>query len=137
MIRRLATALTYCGAIPFYLGFALWPAWPEAPRAVLAYGAVIAAFVSGLGWTQALIQPDRASSSLLVISNVTALAAWIALLVPMGKAGFVLQLSAFAVLLGVDLLLRRSGAWPEWFWAVRRNVSALVIAGLICWAVLA
>lgn len=133
--RLLATWLPYFGALPFYLGFAIWPYWPGAPLAVLGYGAVIAAFVSGLGWTQAMLQPERAPASLLILSNITALAAWVALLLPPGKLGFALEALVFFVLLGVDWRLMRNGAWPDWFWPVRRNVSALVIGALLIWMV--
>jgi hypothetical protein len=134
-VRQAGILLPYLGALPFYLGFALWPYWAGAPAAVLAYGAVIAAFVSGLGWTQAMVQPERAPASLLVLSNITALAVWVALLLPPGKLGFGIEALVFAVLLGIDWRLMRKGAWPLWFWPVRRNVSALVIAALLIWMV--
>ncbi len=136
-VRQAATLLPYFGALPFYLGLALWPVWSGAPEAVLAYGAVIAAFVSGLGWTQAMVQPARAPAGLLILSNVTALAAWAALLVPPGKLVYALEVLVFAVLLGIDWRLTRAGAWPDWFWPVRRNVSGLVIGALLVWMVLA
>lgn len=133
--RPLATLLPYFGALPFYLGFALWPWWAGAPMAVLAYGAVIAAFVSGLGWTQAMVQPERAPASLLILSNITALAVWGALLLPFGKLGFAIEAVVFGVLVGIDWWLTRKGAWPDWFWPVRRNVSVLVIGALVLWMV--
>lgn len=134
--RLFATMLPYSGALPFYLGLGLWPYWQGAPGAVIAYGAVIAAFVSGLHWTQAMVQPARAPRGLLVLSNITALAAWGAVLLPLGKLAFLLEALVFLVLVTVDYRLARAGAWPDWFWPVRRNVSGLVILALLGWAAL-
>ncbi|MBB1251366.1 MULTISPECIES: DUF3429 domain-containing protein [unclassified Rhizobium] len=129
--KRLTQALTYSGGIPF-VGLAVMAAagfekdW--AVNAFIAYGAVIAGFMGGTIWSQAQMT-DVETRKLLALSNVAALVAWAALIVP-GPLGFglALQAGAFALLLGLDWRIRKASAQPEWYFMLRRNISAIVIA---------
>ncbi|WP_137155097.1 DUF3429 domain-containing protein [Rhizobium sp. FKL33] len=129
--KRLTQALTYCGGIPF-VGLAVMVAagaqkgWTV--NAFIAYGAVIAGFMGGTIWSQAQATSVEAPK-LLVLSNVAALAAWAAMLMPgpLGL-GIALQAGAFALLLALDWRLRKASAQPDWYFTLRRNISAIVLA---------
>lgn len=129
--KRLTQALTYSGGIPF-VGLAALAAsgfekdW--AVNAFLAYGAVIAGFMGGTIWSQAQTTGLEARK-LLILSNIAALAAWAALIIPGPLSlGLGLQAGAFALLLGLDWRIRKASAQPEWYFALRRNISAIVLA---------
>jgi hypothetical protein len=129
--RRLTQALTYSGGLPF-VGLAVLTAtgfekdW--AVNAFIAYGAVIAGFMAGTIWSQAQTTGVE-TRKLLALSNVAALAAWAALIVPAPLAlGLALQAGAFALLLGLDWRIRKASAQPDWYFTLRRNISAIVIA---------
>jgi hypothetical protein len=129
--KRLTQALTYSGGIPF-VGLGVMAAtgferdW--AINAFVAYGAVIAGFMGGTIWSQAQAT-DVETRKLLALSNIAALAAWAALIIPgpLGL-GLALQAGAFALLLGLDWRIRKASAQPDWYFALRRNISAIVIA---------
>jgi hypothetical protein len=129
--KRLTQALTYSGGIPF-IGLAILAAtgfekdWTI--NAFIAYGAVITGFMGGAIWSQAQVTGAE-TGKLLVLSNVAALAAWTALIAPgpLGL-GLALQAGSFALLFGLDWRIRKASAQPEWYFTLRRNISAIVIA---------
>ncbi len=135
--RRTATALTFAGALPFVL--ALPALFFEVPPddtartflldAVMLYGAVIASFVSGLHWGIYLdpARAERAELNLFVSSNICALAAWSALLLPMPHAPFLLLAVVFAALLAIDRSLFRKDIIERWFFTLRLRISAIVV----------
>lgn len=135
--RRTATALTFAGALPFVI--ALVALFFELPRAdairiflleaVMLYGAVIASFVSGIHWGLHLdpARAERAELNLFVSSNICALAAWVALLLPMAHAPFLLLAVVFAALFAIDWSLFRKGLIERWFFALRLRISAIVV----------
>lgn len=132
-----ARILTLSGILPFAAGAAgqwlapdsaPWPAW------TLAYGAVIAAFIAGIHWAVHLLFAARAPLNLLVSSNVLALAAWLALLLPAGPLPFLLLVAVFAALLAVDRALHRAGLIPAWFYRLRIQASSAVVLCLLAMA---
>ena len=133
----LATLLTYAGTLPFIACAAL--AWLDASVRIaglaqadiaVAYGAVIASFIAGTHWAARVYRPEVSALPTLVMSNVFALLAWLALLLPQRAWGLALLIACFLGLLAVDAGLRRGGVSPGWFWPLRRNATLIVCAML-------
>lgn len=139
----LAALLTYAGTLPFIACAAL--AWLDASARIaglapadttlasitladiaVTYGAVIASFIAGTHWAARVYRPEVSALPTLVMSNVFALLAWLALLLPQRVWGLVLLIACFAGLLAVDAGLRRGGVLPAWFWPLRRNATLVV-----------
>ncbi len=133
--RSLAAALTLAGTLPFIAGAV--QAWtglvPSLDGVALArgYGAVIAAFVAGIHWGAYLFNGARCGVNLLAWSNVVALSAWVALLLPTPRVGLVVLVACFAVLLWLDLRLHRNGVTPAWFHRLRIRATTIVIPALL------
>lgn len=133
--RTLAAALTLAGTLPFVAGAV--QAWtglvPGVDGVALArgYGAVIAAFVAGIHWGAYLFNGARCGVNLLAWSNVVALSAWVALLVPSARVGLVILVACFAALLWLDMRLHRNGVTPAWFNRLRIRATAIVVPALL------
>lgn len=135
--RTVAFALAAAGTVPFLGGVFDLVVFDGAWTGVVAvYAAVIASFISGIHWGASFFAPGGMRVGLLVGSNVAALAAWVAALLP-PMPGFIAFAILFAVLLAIDGYLYRSGLWPAWFWMVRRVISTIVILACLAIAVLA
>lgn len=135
--RFVAFALAAAGTLPFLGGiFDLVVLDGTLLDVVAVYGAVIASFISGIHWGVSFFAPGGMRVGLLVGSNVAALAAWAAALLP-PMPGFIASAILFAVLLAIDGYLYRSGLWPAWFWMLRRVISTIVILACLAIAVLA
>lgn len=130
-IKQQATArfLTFAGIFPFaagVLGQILAPNLAPWPALTVAYGAVIAAFLAGIHWAVYLFKAEHCSFNLLISSNVVALTAWLALLLPSGPWPFRLLLLVFVLLIVLDRRLHREGLIPDWFYRLRLQASAAV-----------
>lgn len=135
--RPVAWMLAAAGTLPFLAGMV-----DAALRGghwlfvVQIYAAVIASFICGIHWGAALISPERLAIRLFVASNMAALVAWIAALLP-HRPGFLLLATTFAALLLVDRHVRLFGVWPDWFWRLRLVISCFVVGECLCIAVAA
>jgi hypothetical protein len=131
--RRLTLALTYAGALPFFL--LLPPRLPmleaiDALGMFLAYGAVIASFMAGSLW--GLVQAREAPPLAQIIgSNILALAAWGSMLIEPGRAALIIQLVVFLNLLAADRQLVKTGLEKAWYWRLRMRVTAMVCAAYV------
>ena len=128
----LTKLLTYAGALPFWaLGLAQALGFQPvlAAEAFVAYGTGIASFMAGTLWSQAQIKAEK-PSLMLIVSNVAALAAIFALLLHayVPTLTMALHMAVFLALLACDLSIHRKGDQPDWYLALRRNVTLLVIA---------
>lgn len=128
-VKHTAWALTLAGLLPFAIaavatnmGYAL-----QTPARL--YGAVIMAFLSGLHWAVFLFFAEKCPRPLLLTSNITALLAWLSLLLPNASLAIWLQAVGLSYLLLLDWRLWQAGIWPTWFWHIRATASGLV---LIC-----
>jgi hypothetical protein len=133
--RVMARVLTFAGALPFIAAVAalpLVPAVATAPiwQAVLGYGAVIASFVSGIHWGMFVYRDKALPLNLFITSNVCALAAWAALLVPALWLALALLIAVFVALFAIDHILWRAGAHAAWFYQLRAAITAIVTAAL-------
>ncbi|RKE83528.1 DUF3429 domain-containing protein [Rhizobium sp. AG855] len=129
--KPLSSLLAYLGALPFW-AIAIAPFAgidaAMAQSAFIAYGTGIACFMAGTIWSQAQISPAK-SSGLLLFSNAAALIAIAALLLhhALLVPALLLQAGTFLLLLLADHRMFRKGDQPAWYFALRRNVTALVL----------
>lgn len=133
--RVLARVLSFAGALPFLAAIAallVAPALATAHvwQAVVAYGAVIASFVSGIHWGLFLYRERGLPLNLFISSNLCALAAWAALLVPSRQGAVLLLIAVFATLFAIDHRLFAAKAHAHWFYKLRAAVTVVVVAAL-------
>lgn len=131
---RLAQVLTYAGTLPL-IGCALM-AWTRTPPGVdaaavgIAYGAVIASFISGIHWAASLFFHPRCGQLPLIVSNVIALLAWVSVL--LGNVwGCLLLALCFVSLLALDRRLHAQAVLPTWFYRLRRSATVIVVSMLL------
>ena len=128
---KLAQGLTYAGTLPL-IGLAAAAHLVQNPEAVLlmatAYAAIIAAFISGIHWAIYMFHDEKCPRNLLLTSNMVALLAWASLLLP-GPA-ILVQTLCFLYLLVLDFKLRDAWILPQWFFALRRNATVVVVLAL-------
>ena len=129
-ISRTAWVLTLAGVLPFALAVLAIRAGYPLHIPVRFYGAIIMAFLSGLHWAAYLIYSEKCPRPLLLTSNITALLAWLSLLLVDQTLAIWLQAVGFSYLLLLDWRLWQAGLWPTWFWHLRATATALVLTCL-------
>jgi Protein of unknown function (DUF3429) len=127
-----AKALGYAGLLPFIASAAVcWLTQGEtkafAQQALLTYGAVIVSFIGAVHWGVALAQRNVAPLP-YVWSNVPALLAWLALLLPFNFGAALLALALIVCWLA-DIRTLRSQAFGESYLQLRMH---LTLAALLC-----
>jgi Protein of unknown function (DUF3429) len=130
----LANVLTYAGTLPL-LAAALGPLLSLATPAhamfiATTYSAIIITFLAGMHWAVYVFFADTCPRNLLLTSNAAALLAWLSLLWPEQPWGFLLQNLCFLYLLTLDYKLHAAGILPQWFYALRRNATVIVVLSL-------
>ena len=126
-----AQRLGYAGLLPFAGALVLLFAGNQAVaelalNSLLAYAAVILTFVGALHWSSALLgRNDTSSVSLLVISVLPSLVAWLCLLIPVAE-GLLLMALAYLAVYSFD-----RSAWRDLQWFVRLRTH-LTIGALSC-----
>ncbi len=139
----LAQALTYAGALPFWLAVITLACGASVggfePRWVAAlYGGIIVSFIAGIHWAIHLFFAERCPFNLLFTSNVVALLAWgLIVLYPKPWVTFAAEAMLFLALLTVDYALNSRGLLPPWFFGLRQRITVLVVTALGLLAVLA
>ena len=132
---RLATLLTYSGALPFILAVLLSYFSPAdadwASPAIMAYGALIISFLCGIHWAAYLFFSGQCRLPLLLASNIITLTAWGSLMVSEALVTYTIQVACFLTLFAVDALLHRAGIIPLWFYHLRRNATVVVVVCLV------
>lgn len=127
-LRSTAYLLGYTGLLPF-LGLALLaiflpdPFATQALNGLMAYAAILLAFMTGIHWCTGL---NLGSAGRLLWSVLPALAAWVALLMPAVFGLPVLVLSYVLV-----WLAERGCGWPNWYIRLRFQLSFLVLLCLL------
>lgn len=127
---RIARLLGWGGIGPFLafpvIAYTDGPLWLE--NVLLAYAAVIAAFMAGTLWARHVLI-EQPSIRMLIASNALALAAWPAVLMPLAFGTGWLTL-VFSVHLLLDEPWRSHGL-PGWYRRLRLGLSSCVIALLL------
>lgn len=125
-----ATLLARLGALPFVasVGLALL-GWRDLHLVyfVIAYGAVIVSFLAGIHWGLFLLRGGHSRLNLLLSSNALALFAWGSLLIPQVAMQLLLQMLCFAILLWIDKHLYTNMTIEPWFYALRKQITAVVL----------
>jgi hypothetical protein len=124
--RNVATALTYMGALPFWL-LMLAPetvAGVNTASVFLSYGAIISSFMAGTLWGTET--RGRGDVLVIVTSNVLALVAFATLVLGLSVTALLMQMVLFGFLLLADYrtLARRDD--QRWYWKLRLQVTVVV-----------
>lgn len=136
-IPRPALILGFAGLLPL-VGSLLIVMFGSTPaqhlvgeRMFLAYSATILAFLGGVRWGAALVNPGRRQ---LLLAVAPSLLAFGALLLDRDPAMVVLACT-FAVVGAADVGRRASAEWPAWYRRLRLRLTIGVVAlhGLMIW----
>jgi len=103
-------------------------------RALLSYGAVILSFLGGVHWGLA-IQSKASLTGVqfavrLILSVLSSIAGWTALLATTPTALLILATAAAAIL-WVDLRTTRVGQAPPWYPRLRIPLTCVVVGALL------
>jgi hypothetical protein len=125
-----AKFLGYAGLIPFVtFSIGSWVALPyisDAVRALIAYAAIILAFMGAIHWGLAMSRASQQCSKYFITSVIPALTAWLALLLPDTLALIVL-LCGFIALFAYDRAVKIPQALPDWYIPLRKQLTLVVI----------
>lgn len=136
-LPRSVALLGYGGLVPF-VALAGWvlaglPRAETALEALLAYGAVILAFVGALHWGFAMGLPgfsQRARAWHFTWSTVPALMAWVTLMLEAAPASLLL-VAGFVAHFLQDLRLDRRQALPAWYLPMRLRLTTIACLCLL------
>jgi hypothetical protein len=141
-VPRPALVLGGAGLIPFLAGVAgVWtldyPDFFLALNLMMAYAAVVLAFLGAVHWGLALAQEAAGNWGRLAPSVLPALAGWSALMLP-NALGLLLLAIGFAGAFLADRAAVTANRAPAWYKALRKPLTLVVLAGLAaCYAALA
>jgi hypothetical protein len=135
----LAAALGYAGALPFYAALlAIWfgdgtsveVGW----RSLIGYAAVILTFLGAVHWGLALKAgpPFRLMRTALLWSVTPSLIAAATLALDLrGGAAMLVLAAGFSGQFVADRRAQRTGLCPDWYFALRGRLTALVLIALL------
>lgn len=133
--QHLTKILTYLGSLPFLLLTACGLFGVNdllainISRILVAYGAIILSFVSGIHFAYGMLQSKK-YSMFLVVSNVIALLTWVSLLIDV-KLAVTVMIVGYICNLAIDWMAYQNGIIEQWFFNLRCAISAIVILCLI------
>lgn len=138
-LHPLAYLLGLAGLIPFLgCGLGALSTQPQADdllAALIAYGAVILAFLGGVHWGLTMAQvPPRAEATRFGLGVLPSLAGWVALLVPMvlpRELGLAVLIPGYAALIAAETRGRRRDLVPPGYMVLRWALSAVVLIVLV------
>ena len=138
--QKLLAMLAYAGTLPLiFCVFAAWLALPH-PRQLLSwdliglhYGALIAAFMSGILWAVGLILEAASSRVLIVFSNVIVLIVFFCGVLLSALANAIVLIVVFLFLYSVDAYLAKCSLLPVQYLRIRRGVTGIVV---LCFVVM-
>lgn len=128
-LPRHTVPLGLAGLLPFLFCAAGATGGAPGPflAALIAYGAVILAFLGGAHWGFALQSPDAPRrGERLTLGVVPSLIGWAALLLP-APAGLAVLIAGFAATLGAEIRWARLGLVPPPYMTLRILLSACVL----------
>ncbi len=127
-----ALVLGIAGLVPFAACglLAVAPNGDRAAFALVAYGAVILAFLGGVHWGFALQEPSgRGERGRLGLGVLPSLAGWVALLLCIAvntEAGLALLLAGFAAAVVVESRAAKAGLMPPGYMTLRLGLTGAV-----------
>jgi len=97
--------------------------------ALVTYAALIASFLGGVRWGNALVKPDHHRRE-FVLAVMPSLVAWLALATP--RPYDVMMLIGIFLALGVsDIGLVLAGGAPRWYGKLRVGLTAIAVTSLL------
>lgn len=124
-----AKILGYAGLIPFFIfSIGSWiplPIFDDAVAILIAYAAVILSFIGAVHWGVVMSNNDDRHSMHLLASVVPSLVGWIALLIPVTPALFIL-LFGFIIHILYDWSVHEKLVFPEWYLPMRVRLTSAV-----------
>ena len=137
-MQKIYPYLTYAGAIPFVicaialtLDIRQLPWLGSIEKTLIVYALVIANFLAGAHWGQHLHLQGKWSRALPISSNILAIVLWLAFLVLSFKFLIIAFVTAFVILLLIDLKLLQDKLISYQYFQTRSLVTAIVILSLI------
>lgn len=126
--------LGYAGLIPF-ITFAIgcWYPLPYVTQPLeilIAYGAIILAFMGAIHWGVEMTSSKPPLSSAYWVSIIVALLAWVSLLLD-PKSALMILLISFVLLLLFDYAVSETQHFPNWYIPMRIPLTLVVVACLI------
>jgi hypothetical protein len=132
--HRIAQWLTYAGTLPLVIATVemVVGRLPSGDVVLVAstYGAIIISFLAGIHWACYLFFAHACPRNFLITSNGVALLAWLSLLSQQQPWSLLLQAFCFLYLLVLDYKLQQAAVLPQWFYALRRNATVIVVLSL-------
>ncbi len=124
-----AKTLGYAGLIPFVIfSIGSWTTLPyiaDSTQILISYAAIILSFMGAIHWGVTISNVETNHDKNLVVSVMPALAAWLALLLPVIFALIVLFVG-FILLISYDLTVAKSQALPNWYISMRIRLTFIV-----------
>ncbi|MFT6107083.1 MAG: hypothetical protein ACJA0S_001254 [Rickettsiales bacterium] len=115
------TFLKFCGNDYFFK--------IEINSILIAYGAIILSFVSGMHFSYAILQ-DKIPIRLLIFSNIIALFAWCCLLMDF-KLSLAILLLCYLFNILIDFIAHKNSIIEKWFFDLRLRISLIVMICLL------
>lgn len=131
----LAKILTYSGSLPFIfltyikISGSNYFFATSIDSILIAYGAIILSFISGMHFSYAILQ-DKISIKLLILSNIIALFSWLSLLINF-KFALAIILVCYLFNLIIDFISYQNAVIERWFFDLRLRISLVVIVCLV------
>lgn len=132
--KVLATSLTLLGVLPFlfslfffYINHNIFLTASQVQNLVASYAVIIAVFLSGAHWGQALLSARKDIWWLLIFSNMMTLLAWLGLFCLSFQALMFLMCMQFVLLLLVDIGLFKKSIIHLYYIILRISITILVV----------
>lgn len=126
--------LTYLGVLPFWITAIAFFLKVEEKDALLlfnTYGSIIVSFISGIHWTISLQKSHSKTIWLIFTSNIIALMAWGAIIIPKPIISLSILTCSFILLLCIDFKIYKI-EWVElWFIKMRTTATFLVMLPML------
>ncbi len=124
-----AKTLGYAGLIPFVIfSIGSWTTLPyiaDSTQILISYAAIILSFMGAIHWGVTISNVETNHDKNLVVSVMPALAAWLALLLPVIFALIILFVG-FILLIAYELAVAKSQALPNWYISMRIRLTFVV-----------
>ena len=124
-----AKTLGYAGLIPFVIfSIGSWTTLPyiaDSTQILISYAAIILSFMGAIHWGVTISNVEAYHDKNLVVSVMPALAAWLALLLPVIFALIILFVG-FILLIAYELAVAKSQALPNWYISMRIRLTFIV-----------
>jgi hypothetical protein len=83
-------------------------------------------FIAGSQWGVTRFYADKPSTTVLIMSNLSTLLAWLGILFPSWVIGWLILMVCLWLVLAVDYNLYRKGIWPLAYMKLRLIITSLV-----------